>query len=86
MATTGLKQNQNRWEKVAKKLLENEKQEAYPYYLYSLQLLDWLLEKYELVGHWARYEDIFQEMVMRMWGWDPNHIQKVLFPKEFNAD
>ena len=82
---TGLKQNQNKWELVAKKLLEKEDQQPDPYYLYSLQLLQWLLGKYEMVGHWARYQDMFQERVMRMFGWNPDHVQQALW-KDFKTD
>jgi len=81
----GLKQNQNKWELVAKKLLESEKQESNPESLYSLQLLDWLLEKYELTGHWAKHQDVFQERVKRMFGWKPDRVQEVLL-KDFSAD
>ena len=82
---TGLKQNRKKWERVAKKLLDSEKQESSPYYLYSLQLLQWVLEKHELVGHWAKYQDVFQERIMRMFGWNPDNVQKVLL-KNFSAD
>ena len=78
---TGLKQNLNKWERVAKKLLENPS----PEYLYSLQLLQWVLEKYELAGHWSKHQDVFRERVKRMLGWGPGRVQKVLL-KDFQAD
>ena len=81
----GLKQNQNKWELVAKKLLDSEKQESSPESLYSLQLLQWLLEKYELTGPWSKFQDVFQERVKRMFGWSPDRVQKVLL-NEFQAD
>ena len=81
----GLKQNLNKWERVAKKLLESAGQESSPDYLYSLQLLHWVLEKHNLVGHWVKHQDVFRERVTRMFGWNPDHVQKVLL-KDFSAD
>jgi len=79
---TGLKQNLNQWERVAKKLLDQLKQESDPQNLYSLQLLSWLLDNYQLKGPWAKYESLFQEQVKVMFAWNPAGVQRVLL-KDF---
>ena len=82
---TGLKQNRKKWERVAKKLLDQLKQDSDPNYLYSLQLLDWALEKHELKGPWSKFQDQFQERVKRMYGWRSESGQKQLL-KDMDPD
>ena len=76
---TGLKENQLPMELLCERKLREAKQQPDPYALFSLQLMRWFLQEYELAGPWKDRREDLQRHADKMLGWDPEVVQNILF-------